>query len=200
MGLNYIYPQIEQNQGFPSVDDVVPSLGEIVQIVGINSHTNGHSCEEHHTCGCVLEEDSLIQLQKHQVYINGHEQSAVGVYWVSDGMDRCLVGYLHRHQVKHLNKLEGALCQVTEVYSDNSDSPTKWHKHKKNFGCAIAAIVSSNEPNKVRKGRNKLQSPPKTPTNVDTPTNTNSTSPKQKRSLGNGTENSRRTKNRKLSV
>ena len=121
---------------------------------------------------------------------------------MSVGMDQCLVGYLHRHQVKHLNKLEGALCQVTEVYSDNSDtdSPTKRQKHKKNFGCAIAAIVSSNEPNKVRKGRNKLQSPLKTPTNVDTPTDTNSTSPKRKRSLGNGTEDSRHTKNRKLSV
>ena len=175
-------------------------LGEIVEIVGINSNTNGHSCEEHHTFGCVLEEDTLVRLRKHQVYINGHEQSAVGVYWVSDSMDQCLVGFLHCHQVKHLNKLERALSQVTEVYSDNSDSPTKWHKHKKDFGCASAAIVSSNEPNKVRKGRNKLQSPPKTPTNVDTPTNTNSTSPKQKRSLGHGTENSRCTKNRKLSV
>ena len=175
-------------------------LGEIVEIVGINCNTNGRSCDEHHTCGCVLEEDSLVQLRKHQVYINGHEQSAVGVYWVSDGVDRCLVGYLHCHQLKHLNKLEGALCQVTEVYSDNSDSPTKRHKHKKNFGSAIVAIVSSNEPNKARKGRNKLQNPPETPTNVDTPTNTNSISPKQKRSLGHGTENSRRTKNRKLSV
>ena len=83
--------------------------GEIVEIVGINSNTNGHSCEEHHTCGYVLAEDTLIQLQKHQVYINGHEQSAVGVYWVSDGVDRCLVGFLHHHQVKHLNKLEGLL-------------------------------------------------------------------------------------------
>ena len=175
-------------------------LGEIVEIVGINSNTNGRSCEEHHTCGCVLEEDSLVRLRKRQVYINGHKQSAVGVYWVSDGVDQCLVGYLHCHQVKHLNKLEGALCQVTEVYSDNSDSPMKWHKHKKNFGCAIAAIVSSNEPNKGRKGRNKLQSPPKPPTNVDTPTNTNSTSPNRKRSPGHGTENSRHTKNRKLSV
>ena len=175
-------------------------LGEIVEIVGINSNTNGRSCEEHHTCGCVLEEDCLVRLRKRQVYINGHEQSLVGVYWVSDGVDRCLVGYLHRHQVKHLNKLEGALCQVTEVYSDNSDSPMKRHKHKKNFGCAIAAIVSSNEPKKGRKGRNKLQSPTKTPTNVDTPTNTNSTSLNCKRSPGHGTENSRCTKNRKLSV
>ena len=92
------------------------------------------------------------------MYINGYEQSGVGVYWVSDGVDRCLVGFLHHHQVKHLNKLEGALCQVTEVYSDNSDSPSKCHKHKKNFGCAITAILSSNKPNKVRKAKNKLQS------------------------------------------
>ena len=34
---------------------------------------------------------------------------------MSDGVDQCLVGFLHHHQVKHLNKLEGALCQVTEV-------------------------------------------------------------------------------------
>ena len=54
--------------------------GKTVEIVGINSHTNGHSCEEHHTCGCVLAEDTLIRLGKHQVYINGYEQSVVRVY------------------------------------------------------------------------------------------------------------------------
>ena len=93
-----------------------------------------------------------------------------------------------------------SLCQVTEVYSDNSDSPTKWHKHKKNFGCAIAAIVSSNEPKKGSKGRNELQNRTTTPTIVDSPSNTNSTSLNHKRSPGRGTENSRCTKNRKLSV
>ena len=50
-------------------------LGEIVEIVGINSNTNGRSCEEHHTCGCVLEEDTLVRLRKRQVYINGHEKA-----------------------------------------------------------------------------------------------------------------------------
>ena len=34
--------------------------GEIVEIVGINSNTNGRSCEEHDTCGRVLAEDTLI--------------------------------------------------------------------------------------------------------------------------------------------
>ena len=62
-------------------------IGETVEIVGVNSNTNWHSCEDHHTCGYVLEEDTLIRLQKCQVHINGYEQSAVGVYWVSDGVD-----------------------------------------------------------------------------------------------------------------
>ena len=62
-------------------------IRETVEIVGINSITNGCSCEEHHTCGCVLEEDTLIRLRKRQVYINGYEKSAVGVYWVSEGVD-----------------------------------------------------------------------------------------------------------------
>ena len=117
------------------------------------------------------------------MFINGHEQSAVGVYWVSDGVDQCLVGFLPHHQVKNLHKLEGALCQVMEVYTDNSESPTKCHKHKKNFGCAIAAIVSSQVPNNVREAKKTSQSPPKTPTNLETPGNTKSLSPKQKRSM-----------------
>ena len=108
-----------------------------------------------------MAEATLVQLRKHQVFINGHEQSAVGVYWVSDGVDRCLVGFLPCHQVKNLNKLEGALCQVMEVYSGNSESPTKCHKHKKNSGCAIVVIVSSQVPNKVRKAKKTTQSPPK---------------------------------------
>ena len=81
-----------------------------------------------------------------------------------------------------------------EVYSDNSESPTKRHKHKKNFGCAIAAIVSSQVPNNVREAKKTSQSPPKTPTNLETPGNTKSQSPKQKRSIGNATEESRCTK------
>ena len=141
-----------------------------------------------------IAEDTLVQLQKCQVFINRHEQSAVGVYWVSDGVDRCIVCFLHSHQVKNLNKLEGALCQVIEVYSDNSESPTKHHKHKKNFGCSIAAIMSSKEPNKVRKAKKTSQSPPKTPTNLETPGNTKAKSPKQKRSIRNATEESRHTK------
>ena len=134
------------------------------------------------------------------MYINGHEQSAVGVYWVSDGVDRYLVGFLHRRQVKHLNKLEGALCQVMEVYSDNSESPMKCHNTRRTLVVQLWLLCQVMNPTKLGKQKNKLKSPPKTPTNVETPTNTNSKSPKQKRSIGSATEKSRHTKNRKLSV
>ena len=148
-------------------------------------------------CGCVLEEDTLVRLQKRQVYINGREQSAVGVYWVSDGMDRS-----PPPPPSETSQQTGrcSLSSSTEVYSDNSDSPTKRHKHKKNFGCAIAAIVSSNEPKTDGKGRKGSQSRTTTPTNVDAPPNNNKTSLNCKRSPGCGTENNKSTKNRKLVV
>ena len=66
--------------------------------------------------------------------------------------------------------------------------------------CAIAAIVSSNKPKTDGKGRNRLQSHTTAPTNVDSPPNTNTTSLNRKRSPGCGTENNKRTKNRKLIV
>ena len=39
-------------------------------------------------------------------------------------------------------KLEGMLGQITEVYTGDSDSPTKHQKHYRNSGVAIAAIIS----------------------------------------------------------
>ena len=59
------------------------------------------------------------------MYINGYEQSVVGVYWVSDGVDRFLVGFLQCHQVKHLNKLEGALCTLTTLTALRSATNTR---------------------------------------------------------------------------
>ena len=102
---------------------------------------------------------------------------------VSDGVDQCLVGFLHHHQVKHIStnwkelfvKLQR--CTLTTLKSVQRCH----HKHKKNFGCAIVAIVSSNKHNKVRKAKSQItKSSQKTPTNVKTSTNTNSKSPKQK--------------------
>jgi hypothetical protein len=118
--------------------------GETVKILGIASPTNGRSCEEHEICGSVLDCDVVVRLRKVQVVVSGKEESAIGVFWVSDGIDRCMVGFLPRHHIKHWKKYEGVLAQITEIYcKDDNNSPTKQQKSLKNHGCAIAAIISS---------------------------------------------------------
>ena len=116
--------------------------GETVEIVGINSATNGRSCEEHTICGHVLEEDMVVRLRKVQVMIQGREEGVIAAFWVSDGIDRCRIGYLPRHHVKHWKSVEGVLAQIIEIYNEESDSPTKRQKHHRNSGCAVAALIS----------------------------------------------------------
>ena len=102
--------------------------GCTVEIIGVNSPTNGQSCEEHPICGEVVIEDVVLHLRNVQVLINQQEESAVAAFWVSDGIDRCCIGYLPKVYIKNRKQYEGALVQVIEVYSGDSDSPTKHQK------------------------------------------------------------------------
>ena len=62
---------------------------------------------------------------------------------LSDGVDQCHIGFLQRHHVKHWKQLEGVLAQIMEVYTGDSDSPTRHQKHYRNSGgVAIGAIIS----------------------------------------------------------
>ena len=112
-----------------------------IEIFGIESPTNGRSCEEHVVCGSVLQDDVVVRLRKVQVVIEEKEETAIAAFWVSDGVDRCRVGYLPKFHVKHWKLLEGALAQIIEVYHEDSDSPTKRQKRHRNSGCAVAALI-----------------------------------------------------------
>ena len=116
--------------------------GRTIEIFGIESPTNGRSCEEHVVCGSVLQDDVVVRLRKVQVVIEEKEEAAIAAFWVSDGVDRCRVGYLPKFHVKHWKLLEGALAQIIEVYHEDSDSPTKRQKRHRNSGCAVAALIS----------------------------------------------------------
>ena len=48
--------------------------------------------------------------------------------------------------VKNWTQYDGALVQVIEVYSAESDSPTKRQKFHRNHGLAVAVVISSAEP------------------------------------------------------
>jgi len=88
--------------------------GITVEIVGTLMGDRGHSCEEHAVCGSVLEKVMVVRLRKVQVLADGQEETAIACYWVTDGIDRCRVGFLMRqHMVAHAVRYDGALAQVT---------------------------------------------------------------------------------------
>lgn len=117
--------------------------GITVEIVGIEASTNGRSCDQHDVCGSVLDDDVVVRLRKVQILnSNGHEETAIAAYLVSDGIDQCRVGFLQRHFVAHAKSFDGVLAQVTEVYSITSDSPIKRKKCRHNMGCCLAAVIS----------------------------------------------------------
>ena len=143
--------------------------GQTVEILGIISPRNGRSCKEHPICGRVLQEDSVVRFRKVQVLIDGKEESAIAAFWVSDAVDRCRVGYLPKYHVTHWKSLEGALAQITEIYTEDSESPTKRQKHYRNSGYTIGALISPP----------LLVCPPSMPTKKRKKHETRETSPEQ---------------------
>ena len=118
--------------------------GIIVQIVGTLMGDNGRSCEDHAACGSVLEEDMVVRLRRVQVLVEGREETAIACIWVTNGVDRCRVGFLMRHMVAHAMRYDGALAQITRVYSGNEDECNTAERrifHAKR-GCCDAAIIS----------------------------------------------------------
>jgi len=120
--------------------------GITVEIVGIERGDRGRSCEEHDVCGTVVEEDTLLHLRKEQILVDdGQEETAIACYWVTDGIDRCRVGFLKRYMVKHAGRFDGALVQVTKVFSADprvSDTAER-RMHHQNHGCALGTVVSA---------------------------------------------------------
>ena len=103
--------------------------GIVVDIVGTNMTTNGRSCECHSCCGSVLEEDMVVRFRLVQVIVKGQEEDALAVYWVTGGVDRCRVGFLPRHLVKHHTDYNLKLAQITTLLkqSDNATERASGH-------------------------------------------------------------------------
>ena len=118
--------------------------GSVVEIVGTEMGCQGRSCEEHAVCGSVLEEDMVVRLRKVQVVVEGQEETAIACYWVSDGIDRCRVGFLMRHMVAHARRYDGALAQVTKVFSADEFQCNREERRLfySKRGCCQATIIS----------------------------------------------------------
>ncbi len=117
----------------------------MLKIVGMEVGDWGRSCEEHpNNCGKVLAEDVVVYLWKVQIQVEGWEKTVIAEYWVTDGINRCHVGFFPHHMVKQAGRYDGALAQVTRVF--NAD-PTccntmECRSFHKNRGCCHAAIIA----------------------------------------------------------
>ena len=119
--------------------------GIVVEIVGTEMSCQGRSCEEHENCGEVLKEDVVVRLRKIQLMVEGKEETAIAAIWVTDGIDRCRVGFVPRHMVRHAARYDGALAQVTRVFSSDPEicNTTERRMFHKNKGYCRAVIIST---------------------------------------------------------
>jgi hypothetical protein len=96
--------------------------GILVEIVGTEMSCQGRSCEMHKMCGEVMMEDVVVSLRKIQLMVEGKEEMAIAAIWVMDGIDHCHVGFVPCHMVKHAARYDGALAQVTHVFSGDPET------------------------------------------------------------------------------
>ena len=83
--------------------------GVIVDVVGIKEPSRGRSCEEHATCGDMLDVDTLVRFFAIQLLNNKKkEETAIAAYWVTDGVNRCRVCFLPRLCIKHKSDFTGS--------------------------------------------------------------------------------------------
>jgi hypothetical protein len=136
----------------PTVAPVPFSFGEplhpsgiVVEIVGTEMSCQGRSCEEHDICGEVLKEDIVVRLRKIQLMVEGKEETVIAAIWVTDGIDRCRVGFVPRHMVRHAARYDGALAQVTRVFSGDPVTCDTAERRMffKNKGYCRATIIST---------------------------------------------------------
>jgi hypothetical protein len=116
-------------------------MGETVVIVGLNASNDGRSCEFHRICGReTLVNDSVVRFRTCQVVRHGKVENAIAVYWVTDGVDRCMVGFLKREAVQNADKYDGKLAQVVSFLS-KSDDLEEQEFSEMNAGACIAAMI-----------------------------------------------------------
>ena len=133
-------------------DRTVPAIrpmATVLEIVGTSKADRGRRCEEHSCCGKeVLVEDVVVRLRREQILVpnrlgSGYrEETAYTVNWVTDGQDRCRVGFLPRAYVAQGGLFGGVLCQVVSIGNAFDDDHNERAKVKHACGYARAQVIS----------------------------------------------------------
>ena len=70
------------------------------------------------------------------------EEVAIAVYWVSDRINQCHVGFLPRHFIKHQDQFDGQLAQVVRMYADSNNRYERQLSYR-NKGVCVCTIIST---------------------------------------------------------
>jgi hypothetical protein len=136
---------LQQHLGTSSDDekDIVPSDESMyIEIVGLESCTNGRSCHIHEVCGEHVEEGDLLRLVPTVVTIDGKTQEAIKLVRLMDGADGCTVAFIPRilMDLPQVQRNIKSFAQVRELYR-NSTNKYKKHKSYRNMGCASCIFL-----------------------------------------------------------
>ena len=107
-----------------------------IEIVGLNSCTNGRSCSLHPICGESVMVGDVLRLVECVVTVNSETKTAVKCVKVIDGIDTCTVAFVPQviakleHVQAHLNKF----VQVVELYGEAENS---FKRSKSMASCAL---------------------------------------------------------------
>ena len=131
----------------PTVPAIRP-MAAVLEIVGTAKADRGRRCEEHSCCGKeVLEEDVVGRLRREQILVpnrlgSGYrEETAYTVNWVTDGQDRCRIGFLPRAYVAQGGLFDGVLCQVVSIGNAFDDDHNERAKVKNACGYTRAQVI-----------------------------------------------------------
>ena len=68
----------------------------------------------------------------------GQEEAAIGVFLIKDGIDRCLVGFLPRHNIRHRLDFDGKSAQVVEFLHLSPSPAVRARSHRLRGACMAA--------------------------------------------------------------
>ena len=69
------------------------------------------------------------------------EETAIAVYWVTDGIDRCKLGFLRRHHLKEKDAYDNQLAQIVEILSLSENSHARRRSQELGGLCKGAIIT-----------------------------------------------------------
>ncbi len=123
--------------------------GLTVDIVGIIASDRGRNRNEHPFCGEIVQLNVVVCFCCEMIHVAGgtdggpgREEPAIVVYWVTNGIDACRIGFLPRHMNQHAARYGGVLGQIADRFSaghHNHAVHEKWHRK---MGFCRAAVIS----------------------------------------------------------